>query len=318
MAQTLFGPNGFIHAVEDENGNVTIMWAGKPYYSFSRTDHFAKNLGISLLASLRVRHKDIQRLFGVSGKTIKRVLALIKKNGLRALTDYRPGAPELDQKIKGFVIARYTELEGTRGYQTMILDAVEEQYKKGEFSRMISRQTLYLILRDYRRERERIGQENEAREKQKEQAKKKGEKQREEEEEERRERQQPELPEAPQTSEPTVVECGGAVVTAVFVNEFQTMNSIPEGCGEEETEGRFSNREMAFAYVALNAAKVVRVEQDFKTLPSYQMGGILGREKLPSLSLYRSRIPTVVEHIDRKSTRLNSSHVTVSRMPSSA
>ena len=296
MAQTLFGPNGFIHAVEDENGNVTIMWAGKPYYSFSRTDHFAKNLGISLLASLRVRHKDIQRLFGVSGKTIKRVLALIKKNGLRALSDYRPGAPELDQKIKDFVIARYTELEGTRGYQTMILDAVEEQYKKGEFSRAISRQTLYLILRDYRRERERIGQENEEREKQKEQAKKEGEKQREE--EERREREQPELPEEPHTSEATVVDYGGAVVTAVFVNEFQTMESIPEGCGEEETEGRFSNREMAFAYVALNAAKVVRVEQDFKTLPSYLMGGILGREKLPSLSLYRSRIPTVVEHMD--------------------
>ena len=87
MVQTLFGPNGFIHADEDENGIVTIMWAGKPYYSFSRTDHFAKNLGICLLASLRVRHKDIQRLFGVSGKTVKRILALVKKDGLQALAD---------------------------------------------------------------------------------------------------------------------------------------------------------------------------------------------------------------------------------------
>jgi len=96
MAQTLFGPNGFIHADEDENGNVTILWAGIPYYSFNRTNHYAKNLGIWLLASLRVRHQDIQRLFGVSGKTIKRVLALIKKDGFEALTDYRRGAPELD------------------------------------------------------------------------------------------------------------------------------------------------------------------------------------------------------------------------------
>ena len=297
MVQTLFGPNGFIHADEDENGNVTIMWAGNPYYSFSRTDHFAKNLGISLLASLRVRHKDIQRLFGVSGMTIKRVLALIKKNGLRALTDYRPGAPGLDQKIRDFVIARYKELEGTRGYQTMILDAVQERYKKGEFSRTISRQSLYTITKDYRRERERIGQENEQRERQKEQAGKEAEKQREE--EKRREREQPELPEEPREVEATVVDCGGSVMTAVFVNEFQTMDSIPEGCGEEqETGGRFSNREMAFAYVALNAAKVVRVEQDFKTLPSYLMGGILGRGKLPSLSLYRSRIPMVVEQMD--------------------
>jgi len=81
MGETLFGPNGFVHADEDENGNVTIMWAGKPYYSFSRTDHFARNLGICLLASQGVRHKDIQRLFGVSGMTIKQVLAPIKKKG---------------------------------------------------------------------------------------------------------------------------------------------------------------------------------------------------------------------------------------------
>jgi hypothetical protein len=296
MAQMLFGPNGFIHADEDKNGNVTIMWAAKPYYSFSRTDHFAKNLGIYLLASIKVRHKDIQRLFAVSGKTVKRILALIKKNGFQALTDYRPGAPELDQKIKDFVIAHYTELEGTRGYQTMILDAVKDQYQKGEFFRTISRQSLYMIIKEYRHEREQIRQENEERERRKGQAKKEAEQR--EEEEQRRVREQPDLPEEPREDEPTVVDCGGAVVTAVFVNEFQTMDSIPEGCGEQETEGRFTNREMAFAYVALNAAKVVRVEQDFKTLPSYMMGGILGREKLPSLSLYRSRIPTVVEHMD--------------------
>ena len=294
MAQTLFGPNGFIHADEDENGNVTIMWAGKPYYSFSRTDHFAKNLGICLLASLRVRHKDIQRLFGVSGMTIKRILALTKKKGLQALSDYRRGAPELDRKLRDFVIARYQELEGTRGYRSMILDAVQERYEKGEFGRTISRQSLYTITKDYRQERERIREENEQRER--EQGRKEAEKHREE--QERREREQPELSEESRGVEPTVVDCGGAVVTAVFVNEFQTMESIPEGRREEEGEERFSNREMAFAYVALNAAKVVRVEQDFKGLPSYLMGGILGRGKLPSLSLYRSRIPMVVQQMD--------------------
>src|SRR3990172_9043082 len=178
MAQTLFGPNGFIHADEDENGTVTIMWAGQPYYSFSRTDHFAKNLGIYLLASLRVRHKDIQRLFGVSGKTIKRILALIRKDGLQALSGYRPGAPELDQKMKDFVIARYTELEGTWGYQRTILNAVKDKYEKGEFSRTMSRQTLYGIIKDYRLERERMREENEQRDREKEQAEKERERQR--------------------------------------------------------------------------------------------------------------------------------------------
>jgi hypothetical protein len=94
-----------------------------------------------------------------------------------------------------------------------------------------------------------------------------------------------------------VVDCGGSVMTAVFANEFRLLERVPEGF-QQEKEERFGNRELAFAYMALNAAKVVTVEQDFKTLPSYLMGGVLGRGKLPSLSLYRSRIPKVVEHMD--------------------
>ena len=52
--------------------------------------------------------------------------------------------------------------------------------------------------------------------------------------------------------------------------------------------------ELAVSYAVLNAAELARVEQDFKLLARYQMGGFIGRVKLPSLSLYRERIPEVV------------------------
>lgn len=280
-------------AQEDENNNVTIMWAGLPYYCFHRDDHFAKNLGIALLDALGVAQRDIQRLFKVGRNTITRVASVYRQKGADGLIGYKQGPEALAQQIQDFVVARYRELEGTRGYQATILEEVREKCHKGEFARTISRQTLHAIIREYRRQRERLRRESEQKEKKEEEQARKVEQRKRE--EEQKTRQQPELP---ADGASRVVDCGGSVVTAVFVNEFKTMESIPEGFGGDEGEERFTNREMAFAYLGLNAAKVVTVEQNFKTLPSYLMGGILGREKLPSLSLYRSRIPKIVQHMD--------------------
>jgi len=292
MSQRLFGPNGFVYAEEQPDGTVTIMWAGLPYYTFHRDNTVEKNIGIALLAAIGLARRDIQRLFAVSRATVKRILAIWRTGGIEGLKDYRPGARSLDAEVKEFVITEFKKLEAQWGYQTMILTAVKERFQKA-----ISRQTLYLILREYRGERERIGVETEERESRKEQANKKAQEQKAE--DERRGQEHPNWSEEhPGVDERTAVECGGALVSAVCVNEFQTLDSIAESDGEEEQGERFTNREMAFAYVALNAAKVVVVEQDFKQLPSHLMGGILGREKLPSLSLYRSRIPKVVQHMD--------------------
>ncbi|MBA7538173.1 hypothetical protein ES705_30447 [subsurface metagenome] len=49
------------------------------------------------------------------------------------------------------------------------------------------------------------------------------------------------------------------------------------------------------------------MEQDFEQLPSYQMGGIIGKSKLPSLSLYRNRIPGMVEQMNMREVILETS-----------
>ena len=223
------------------------MGAGLPYYRFNPEDTLAKNIGIGVLAAIGVARKDIQRLFGVSRSTVKRIQSIWRSSGAEGLKDYHQGAPGLDGGMKEFVIELYKGLEGRRGYQGMILEAVKEKYEKGEFSRTISRQTLYGIIKGYRLERERMREENEQRDREKERAGKdrgkKAEEQREA--EERRKGEQPELAGGHGEVEATVVDCGGAVMTAVFVNEFQTMGSIPEGGREQEGEERFSNREMA-------------------------------------------------------------------------
>ena len=294
MAQRLLGPNGFVQALEEVDGTIVIYWAGSRFYSFHPEDAFSKNFGIYLLAAQNIARRDIQRIFKVGPTTIKRILALVRSSGTKALRDYVKGAPSVDAKIKEFVCELFQQIEGTRGYQTIILGQVKAKYDKGEFARTLSRQSLYNILNDYRRERSQRQAEAQRKEKDKAQGR-------------QREKEEPTVtaPATPEQERPkdeySVVDCGGAVVAAVTMSEFGMMASIPEGSSspeEGERGEKFSNQELAFAYVALNGAKVVQVEQDFKQLPSYQMGGIEGREKLPSLSLYRSRIPKVVEGMD--------------------
>jgi len=56
----------------------------------------------------------------------------------------------------------------------------------------------------------------------------------------------------------------------------------------------------------------VDVEQDFKLTPSYQMGGIIGRIRLPCLSVFRERIPPAVEKMDMPSVMWKSARIAVS------
>ena len=165
MAQRLLGPNGFVQAVQYDDGTVVIYWGGNYYYSFKHNDTFTKNFGNYLLAAQDLARKDIQRVFKVSRCTIMRILALVRSKGIDALKEYTPGAPSVDAKIKEFVCELFQKVEGTRGYQTIILEQVKGKYDKGEFPRTISRQSLYNILNEYRRQRSQQQAENEQKEK---------------------------------------------------------------------------------------------------------------------------------------------------------
>jgi hypothetical protein len=90
------------------------------------------------------------------------------------------------------------------------------------------------------------------------------------------------------------VDHGGCSLIVPLVDKYGLADQIPA----DENGARFSNTELAITYAILNAGEVAKVEQDFKLLPSYEMGGMIGRSKLPSLSLYRNRIPQVVAQME--------------------
>ena len=294
----LFGPNGFVNHQETEDANVTIFWAGKSFYFFNREDTLAKNIGIAIMASIGVFQNTICEIFRVGRNTITRIKNIYTANGLEGLQGYRQGPQRVEEELKDFIVKKYIELKGIRGYQNKILSAVQEKYDRGEFKSNISRGKMHVIIKEYEEERERIKRENEERIRRLEEKRKKRE---EEGEEEKGDDGQGELIEDIGGEGEVCVERGGAAVSTIFLEEFGIMNHVPEiEAEEEDSENRFSNRELATTYALLNAAKVVTVEQRFKHLPSYEMGGIIGRNKIPSLGTYRGRIPKIVDRMDMR------------------
>lgn len=300
IIQQLLGPNGMLFCTEDDRRKVDIFWGGILYYSFNRNDLLAKNIGISIFANNGVLRKTICDFFQVNRRTITNILAIYKAKGIEGLKDYKPGPASIEYELKQFVIKKYIELEGTRGYQKIILKAAEEKAKEGDFKKGISRSMMHNILKEYKAEQEEQKRKNLEERKAceaKEENRKKG-------KEDEAEDEQIELISEIAEGEEVCVEHGGAAVAAIFLDDYGTTEDIPES---DKERNHYSNQELAVTFALLNAGEIVKVEQDFEHLSRYEMGGIIGKSKLPSLSLYRNRIPGIVEQMDMREVILESS-----------
>ena len=311
VIQQLLGPNGLMHSVEDDCGTVTIFWAGTVYYSFHRDNLFARKLGVALLGGLGVLQKTICEFFHVSRHTIANIRNVYEEKGIEGLQNYKQGPTDTSEELKSFIIKRYIELDRSRGFQKEILDSIEKKVEAGDFEKTISRGTLQSILRAYRDKVECQKEKN--LEKLKATATESGKETSEDEPIEERSVETTDvdvfddggldLIEALSEGEERCVDHGGCSLTVPLLAGYGMANYIPSG----ETGAQFSNTELATTYVMLNAGEIVKVEQDFKLLSHHEMGGVIGREKLPSLSLYRYRIPLIVAQMEMQDIMLQTS-----------
>ena len=297
-----------IYSSEDTVGNVTILWGGVPYFSFNRNDLFSTFLGIAQLDSIHVLHKTICEIFKVSRNTITNVSNIYREEGTAGLLNYHHGAPGVEKEVKSFVIQMYLELDKCRGYQRRILEAVEERAEAGEFKKCISRTTLHNILAEYEEQREEQKRKNiedrKAGKEPKDKKKKLDVMAKEEETTGGSDGdEQLEFGEDLAEGEERCVEHGGCTLVVPLLGEHGLAAHIPA----DQNGARFTNTELAMTYAILNAGEVAEVEQDFKLLPRYEMGGMIGRNKLPSLSLYRNRIPQMVDRMDMREVILDTS-----------
>ena len=307
IIQPLLGPNGLMFSTENECGDVDILWGGMNYYSFNRNDLFAKKFGITLLAGLGVARNTICEFFKISRNTIGNIQKVFTEKGVEGLKDYKPGPSSISEEVEQFVIKQYRELEGTRGYQNRILEAVQKKVEEGYFEKGISRSMMQRVLKEFRDQRERSREENlEGRRKEEEAKEKKLGKRVAEpthEEEHDDDDKQLDFVEDLTGGEERCVDHGGCGLVVPLLDKYGLADQIPP----DENGARFNNTELAITYAILNAGEVAKVEQDFKLLPSHEMGGMIGRDKLPSLSLYRNRIPLVVAQMDMRDVILETS-----------
>ncbi|MEI6388170.1 MAG: hypothetical protein WCQ50_16210 [Spirochaetota bacterium] len=306
--QMLLGPNGLIFARKEADGKVHLYWGGLQFYVYDQNDSVGKKLGIALLADQGVTHTTICELFGVERHMIRKVQAVNKEYGIEGLRNHHQGHERTDEATCAFVIAEYIRLNGARGYQEMILDAIAEKVKEGIFTSAISRSKLQKLLSAHKEAtRKRQDEEKKAAELKKEQ-RQQGQARRQA--KEAKAEAEPEQSELELLQERTCVDHGGAAAIIPLLGQLGLKNALPEE--PEHEDKRYSIGELAVSYAALNAAQLVEVEQDFKLAASYQMGGIIGRMRLPSLSVFRQRIPQAVEKMDMPKVMLDSARIAVS------
>lgn len=303
--QKWLGPNGLLFYIEDEEGKVKVFWGGRLFYSFNRSDMLAKKIGIALFTDLGVLRKTICDFFKISRRTVTNISAIYKREGFDGLKDYKPGPAATEDELKAFVIKKYIELEGSRGYQNKILEAVAEKAKEGDFKKGISRSMLHNIIGEYKVKREEQKRKNlEEIKKREEDEESKKRHEAESKENEKTDSKQIELISDISEGEEICVEHGGSTAAAIFLDNYGLAKDIPDNA---EGENHYSNQELAVTFALLNAGEIVKVEQDFEHLSSYEMGGIIGKNRLPSLALYRKRIAGIAGQMDMREVILETS-----------
>ncbi len=306
----LLGPNGLVCARHEADGKVHLYWGGLQFYVYDPDDSVGKKLGIAMLADQGVTHPTICELFGVERHMISKIQALNRESGIEGLRNHHQGHQRTDEATCAFVIAEYVRLNGARGYQEKILAGIAEKVKEGIFTSAISRSKLQKLLSAHKEAtRKRQDEEKKASELKKEHR---------QQGQTRRHAKEAEAGTAPEQSELELlqeracVEHGGTAAIIPLLGQLGLGKALPEE--PEHEDKRYSIGELAVSFAALNAAQLVEVEQDFKLAPSYQMGGIIGRMRLPCLSVFRQRIPQAVEKMDMPKVMLDSSRTAVSHL----
>ena len=315
MMQLLLGPNGLINYEKNEDNFIVIYWGGRIYYRYHQDDRLTKNIGLATMSSIGVKQKTLCTIFNVGRNTITRVNKIYKEKGITGLFYYNQGITKIESILKDFIIKKYIELKDMRGYQNEILKLVNIDYENGIFNSKISRSKMQIIIKEYK-------------EKCKQQKKERFEEKKKQEELLNKEKNlktkknnqniselkninQPELFEIfknkIENKKKICVDHGGSIISAIFLEDMNIMKNIPETSIQFSKNVQYTNKELAVNYVLLNAAKIMTVEQDMKNISSYEMGGILGRKKLPSLSLYRKRIPDIIKNMNMREVIFNTS-----------
>jgi hypothetical protein len=256
-SQMLLGPNGLVYAIKEPDDYVRLYWGPLPFYCYKQNDPEGMKIGLVMLANQGMSHQSIGELFGVNRHTVGKIQTVYEKSGIEGLRNHHQGPERIDEATCAFVITEYARLNGGRGYQKKILDAIAEKAKEGIFPCTISRSKMQKIIQAHKEATKKRHDEEK-----KEAELKKGQKQQGQSRLQEKEAQagkdsgQSELE---LFKERVCVEHGGAAAVIPLLGQLGLGKALPEE--PEHGDKLYTIGELAVSFAALNAARLVDVEQ---------------------------------------------------------
>ena len=258
MAQGIVLDESSVLEVRIEDGCYHVVYGFHRFAWFDCKDQAAKRVVSVQLANMGVGKTRIAEAFDVNRSMLYRWMNVYEQEGIEALVLLRKGRrPKINESIKDYIRMLSDKLQGRRRYKSTIVEEVKKAYGV-----QISQETIRRVMNE-RPEALQGGKD-------------------------RGEKQEPggggDSAQAA-GEKPVVVKHGGALLSFAFLQRYGIESILFKGA--EACGGRYGFKECVFSLLLLLAPRLLRVEEHIKHYDVQIMGGLIGREKLPSVKTLR-------------------------------
>ena len=268
MAQGILLDQSRVLEVKLENDYYTVNYGFHQFASFHKDDALSKRITVTQLIQMEVRKRELTRVFHVHHESMTSWEKIYKEGGMQALVALRAGAKtKVTDSMKDYIYILYKNLKGKRGYRATIISEIKKLYEI-----TISKETIRRAVNE-KEEKEASNADSGIEEKNTE-------------------------AKAEDEGKEVIVKHGGALITLPFLSKYKAQELFM--AGTREARNGYTFKECAIALFFLLVSRLLRVEENIKHYDDEMMGGLIGRERLPSLKTIRRVMGRSIEEIGDK------------------
>ena len=261
MAQGILLDTSELLEVTIEDEYYHVSYGFHRFVSFHRNDESAKRVIVVQLANMGVKKTRIAQAFSVQRASIYVWKQRYEEQGIEGVVNMSKGPDsKFTDAIKDYIYTLYKALKNNLSYKKTIAEEVKRLYGVE-----VSREGIRRVIN------EKVAGEDA------------------QEESEDEEAQSPGLGSTGQPNkQPTIVKHGGTLLSLALAGKYGVERLLTRGV--ERPEGKYGFKECVFCLVLLLTARLVKVEENIKHYDDETMGGLIGRQRLPSLRTVRRAI----------------------------
>ena len=257
MAQGILLDKSKLLEVRVEGDHYHVVYGFHRFACFHKDDAMAKRVTATQLMGMGVAKTEIARAFGVQRGSIYLWERTYREGGMKALVSLSRGRKaRVSEGARDYIYALHKNLGGSRGSRKKIAAEVKNLYGVD-----VSRETIRRAVNERKESEEQLPAGGDV-------------------EEQTRVVVEPDAGE-----KEIVVKHGGALIALPLLAKYGAEELISEGVSSRE--GRYTFKECVVSLLLLLASRLLRVEENIKHYDDEMMGGLIGRQRLPSLKTVR-------------------------------